>query len=145
MILAGKKFRVLCVWSLFLVYAGVVSAAEYPVLQWIGKSENEIAAILGPGEKCKDRSRGRSCEYLDNTVQIIFIDGRADWIAIGGLQGIPFDYEALRVVGLHPTPPFVHMASRMHWQHHHGLELVSVFARGEETAFIEIRAYTADE
>ena len=64
---------------------------------------------------------------------------------IGGLQGVPFGYDALRVVGLHPTPPFVHMASRMHWQHHHGLELVSVFARGEETAFIEIRAYTADE
>ena len=135
----------MCVLSQFLLYAGAANAAEYPVLNWIGKSESEIAAILGPGEKCKDRSKGRSCEYLDNTVQIIFIDGRADWIAIGGLQDVPFNYDALRVIGLHPTPPFVHMASRMHWQHHHGLELVSVFAQGEATAFIEIRAYTADE
>jgi len=141
----GKKLRILFVLSHFFAYAGVVNAAEYPVLKWIGKSEAEITTILGPGEKCKDRSQGRSCEYLDNTVQIIFIDGRADWIAIGGFQGVPFDYDALRLVGLHPTPPFVHMATRMHWQHHHGLELVSVFARGKETAFIEIRAYTAEE
>jgi hypothetical protein len=117
-------------------------AEGYPVLELVGKTPQQIAVLLGQADTCSEANKGLTCEYRGSTVEVIFIDGRADWFSFAGLPEIEFDYHALQYIGLAVVPPFVHTPTRMHWQHHHGLEVVSVYGNGKNVAMIKVRAYT---
>ena len=100
--------------------------------------------LLGQAENCRKSYLGEACKFKNGRIEIEFISGKADWISLD-LQDtdVNFDYRALTHLGLVPVPPFVHNPFVMHWQGHHGLEVITVYSRGEYVALIQVRAITA--
>ncbi len=112
------------------------------VLELVGQSQPAIEARLGAPERCRQTYHGVACEYAAQQIDITYIDGKADWILVSGLQQVAFDHRALEHIGLQPAPPLVRNPFRMHWQSHQGLAVVSVYARGAYVDFIHVQAYT---
>jgi hypothetical protein len=125
----------------FLCYS---QNTDYRVLDLVGKTQAEIITELGQPISCKKTNQGTSCKYKSKSVEIIYINQRADWIAFGKIEDLPFDFNALSYVGLVPTTPFVHRAGQMHWQNHHGLELISIYGNSTQTQVIQIKAFTLE-
>ena len=117
---------------------------QYKVMEMVGKSDTEIADILDQPGSCKKTSQGESCYYQNKTIEVIYINGRADWFAFAEIEGVKFDHYAIHYLGLVPASPFVHRARQMHWQGHHGLGLISVYGSGEDVQLIQVRAYTLE-
>jgi hypothetical protein len=117
---------------------------EYRAMDLVGNPQSEIATQLGQPVSCKETNQGTSCKYKSKSIEIIYINGRADWLAFGKIKDLPFDFNALSYVGLVPTTPFVYRAGQMHWQNHHGLELISIYGNATHTKVIQIKAFTLE-
>jgi hypothetical protein len=109
----------------------------------IGKSHNEVEAVLGQPVTCNETYQGLSCNYEIAKTEVIYIEGRADWITISGLQNIEFNHNAIQQIGLTPAPPLIHNPFRMHWESLHGLAVVSIYGAGKYVKFFQVRAFTA--
>ena len=118
-------------------------AAAINVLDIVGKDQESVARIIGEPASCKQTYQGVSCRYPDNNLEVVFINDRADWMLLDNLNRLKFHYNALSAIGLRPVPPLINNPFRMHWQHHHGLEVISIYGSGEYVAFIQIKAFTA--
>lgn len=55
-----------------------------------GKSEKEVAEVLGKPGTCSKIKNGPKCEHKDGQLEVVFIKGRADWITVNGLGKVPF-------------------------------------------------------
>jgi hypothetical protein len=108
----------------------------------IGKSHNEVENVLGQPASCNETYQGLSCNYEIAETEVIYIDGRADWITVSGLENIEFNHGAIRQIGLTPAAPLVQNPFRMHWASHQGLAVVSVYGSGKYVALIQVRAFT---
>ncbi len=111
------------------------------VLEVSGRSQEEVAALIGQPADCDDTYQGVSCRY-GATVEVIFIGGRADWIQVTPPEEISFEPTALRYIGLLPTLPLVRNPFRMHWDRHQGLAVVSLYGSGRYVALFQVRAFT---
>lgn len=60
-----------------------------------GKAEAAIAEELGEPESCSSVKQGRLCAYRGGNVEVVFIDGKADWITIYGADAPSPDHVAL--------------------------------------------------
>ena len=119
--------------------------AETPsvkVLELVGKSTGEIEQILGIPDKCNKTFDGFSCMYSQYNTEITFINEKADWIQVTGFEEVPFDFRALTHVGLRAKQPDKRNPFSMHWQYHHGMEVISLFAQGKYVSAVLVRAYT---
>jgi hypothetical protein len=47
-----------------------------------GKTEAEIEALLGEPVFCAKSESALNCAYRENEIEIVFIDGKADWITV---------------------------------------------------------------
>ncbi len=49
-----------------------------------GKTEAEVEALLGEPVFCAKSESALNCSFQENEIEIVFIDGKADWIAVNG-------------------------------------------------------------
>ncbi len=49
-----------------------------------GKTEIEVEALLGEPVFCAQSESARNCSFHENEIEIVFIDGKADWITLYG-------------------------------------------------------------
>ncbi|HEY8037791.1 MAG TPA: hypothetical protein VIF37_19610 [Methylobacter sp.] len=47
-----------------------------------GKTEAEVETLLGESVFCAKSESARNCSYRENEIEIVFIDGKADWITV---------------------------------------------------------------
>lgn len=116
-----------------------------------GKSASEVAKILGePTSTETTRARGRSypkSSYHAGAVEIVFVDGKADWITVfggRGLPALPYSEKALDMLGLSTkAPTFSRPGVVMRWGNISGLREVSLFPAGSagkvDYAYILVR------
>ncbi|MGR9014682.1 MAG: hypothetical protein ACU83U_13670 [Gammaproteobacteria bacterium] len=86
-----------------------------------GKTEAEVEVLLGEPVFCSKSGATINCSYRDNEIEIVFIDGKADWITVYGTFRSPSYHqeivgktkaEALKLLG---EPAFcVKSKSAMH-------------------------------
>jgi hypothetical protein len=125
-----------------LVGLATARAASLPDVTTIaGKTMSQVAQHLGKPGPCSKAKHGPTCKYRDGQVEVVFIDGKADWITINGLEGVPFSDQALQAIGLVPKLPSFSTSSVKRWTSIQGLSEVSVF-KGQvnaDYAYVKVR------
>ncbi len=49
-----------------------------------GKTQGEVEALIGEAVFCAKSESALNCSFQENEIEIVFIDGKADWITING-------------------------------------------------------------
>lgn len=68
-----------------------------------GRDEAAVAEVLGPPSGCEASRYSRRCRYAPGDVEIVYIDGLADWMTVNSLGDSPLDDSVLARIGLTPT------------------------------------------
>jgi hypothetical protein len=97
------------------------------VMQVVGKSEAEVAALLGQPASCEDIHRARLCKYLPDHDEVMFVAGKADMITVQQMGAVRFNAEALYALGLGPAKPDHSSEHAIRWESFPDLEEVTVF------------------
>jgi len=105
----------------------VISEVVMEVRQLVGKSEEEIAALLGPPVACADIHRARLCKYGPHEDEVLFVRGKADMITVQGMDAVAFNADALDALGLERATPDHADAHAIRWESIPGLVEVAVF------------------
>lgn len=98
------------------------------VMQVVGKSEAEVAALLGQPGSCEDIHRARLCRYPPRGDEVMFVRGGADMITVQAMGAVAFDEHALHALGLAPASPDHRDEDAIRWESLPGLHEVTVFA-----------------
>jgi hypothetical protein len=118
----------------------------------IGKSETEIEKVLGKAENsekvspnntpCKDIPCNKK-SYQKNKFEIVFIDGKSDWITINNTSNFEFDSENIALLGLLPTEPNYENNISKKWNDIENINDITYFNNGENKIdYIYIKTYT---
>ena len=97
------------------------------VMQVVGNSEADVAALLGPPTSCEKVHRARWCKYPPDQNEVMFVAGKADMITVHGMGAVAFSEHALESLGLAPATPDHSDQYAIRWQSIPDLEEVSVF------------------
>lgn len=127
--------------SILLFTASAFAAPVVDVLKIAGKSKNAVASVLGNELSCGKSKYGEKCQYQKGETEIVFINGKADWITIEGIDHLPFSSKALDAIGLKNTKPTFSNGSTLRWSSIQGLMEVSIFkgASTSDYAYIKVR------
>lgn len=106
-----------------------------------GKSESEVAEVLGTPERTENTKYGKKNFYEPGETEIVFIKEKADWITIKGINEVPFDRSALSALGLEETAPTFSNSFTMRWENLNGILEVSIFKgrKNCDYAYIKIK------
>jgi hypothetical protein len=136
------------IWKLlliaFAVFTTTVTHAEpiVDVLKIAGKSENEVAKHLGAPSSCGKSKHGNKCQYAKGKTEIVFINGKADWITVEGIDSITFSKSALAALGLKEANPSFSNNFSLRWDSIQGLMEVSLFKGSSKSDYAYIKAKT---
>ncbi len=97
------------------------------VMQVVGQTEAEVAALLGQPASCEDIHRARLCEYPPDEHEVMFVAGKADMITVRGMGAVGFNEAALVALGLTATRPDHSDKHAIGWESIPDLEAVTVF------------------
>ncbi|MBW6511492.1 MAG: hypothetical protein K0A93_05130 [Desulfuromonadaceae bacterium] len=125
-----------------VLIAGLAQAeAIIDVTKITGKSEKEVSTYLGVPSSCGNSKYGKKCQYNKGETEIIFINSKADWITVGGIDQVPFSKAALGALGLKEANPSFTNAFTMRWESIQGLREVSLFkgASASDYAYIKVK------
>lgn len=103
-----------------------------PISEIGGKSQAEVEAVLGPASSTETtQSQGKAYPkriYRDGAVEVVFVDGLADWITFFPSEPLAFEPEVLRVLGLPEAKPALYNPNTViRWEAAAGLREISVF------------------
>jgi len=104
-----------------------------------GKSQKDVAAILGQPTSCETVKQGTKCSFKPGETEIIFISGKADWITVEGLDSAPYSEEVLPLLGIDKTSAVFSNENTIRWETVPGLLEVSIFPTqtGVDYAYIK--------
>lgn len=124
------------------VPAGTVVPAVPLVLEVssiAGQSKTAVVKILGKPVSCAANKYGQKCVFKTAGTEIVFINGKADWITVGGLDGVPYNESALSALGLKPSRPTVANFNVLRWTNVPGFVEIAVFpsTAGIDYAYIK--------
>jgi hypothetical protein len=104
-----------------------------------GRSFNQIVPILGkpdasepakPSNVPIDISKSQKFFFKNRKIEIVFIDGIADWITIND-PAIPFEASSLTELGLDSEPPTFKTHYIMRWKNLNPFTEITFFSRTE--------------
>jgi hypothetical protein len=104
-----------------------------------GRSEAEVAARLGPPWDCEASRYSRRCRYAPGATEIVYIDGRADWLTVRALGEAALDDEVLKRIGLLPKPAGTVVEDERVWSDLAGLREVRAVGHGGRAEFLRIK------
>jgi hypothetical protein len=96
-----------------------------------GKTEAEVARLLGPSERSDGVVVGDRVKHMyhGGTIEVVFVNGRADWIKLHEAFRLPFNGEALRKLGLPAAKPnYVNPTHVMSWNKLPNIKEVTLYA-----------------
>lgn len=107
-----------------------------------GKPKKAINESLGNPTNCDNTKYGEKCSYSDGQTEIVFINGKADWITINNMGDAPYSKAALGYLGLEEKQPDFSNANVMRWSNIQGLREVSIFPSGSSVFYVYIKTQT---
>lgn len=135
----NKTWMALC-----LLLSGVVQAGEVvidvPVL--VGKSKVDVSKIIGEPISCSSSKYGEKCQFQKAETEIVFINGKADWITIEGLDDKPFSDSTIQLLGFKEQSSSFSNSFTKRWEPLQGLLSVSLFKGSSNSDYAYIKAYT---
>jgi hypothetical protein len=110
------------------VFAGYVSAAPVvDVPQIAGQEPAVVEKALGKGIAGEKTKYGKRLLYKGGKVEIIYINGKADWITVNDLGYLAFDESAPKALGFELRKPTFKNSMVMRWEPAGKLISLSVF------------------
>jgi len=106
------------------------------------KSKEEVVAVIGAPLECEETKHGEKCSFAPGETEIVFIDGKADWITVSDMAAMPYSENSLAAIGLTVMPPSVLTTEPLAWNSIDGLRAVSFFPSGKSIWYAYIRAKT---
>jgi len=64
--------------------AAPAAGVLFDIPKLAGKTETEIEKLLGEPVFCSKAESALNCSFQENEIEIVFIDGKADWITVNG-------------------------------------------------------------
>ncbi len=104
-----------------------------------GKSPEEVEAILGKAESTEKASPGGTpckenpCDksfYQAEKFEVIFINGKADWITVNNLSDHELNENNIALLGLSPSTPAFSNPNIIRWENDDGIKQVSFLSNG---------------
>jgi hypothetical protein len=114
-----------------------------------GRSFNQITPILGkpdrepvkPSNLPVDISQSKKYCFKDRRIEIVFIDGIADWITIND-PAIPFEASSLQELGLDIEPPSFKTHYIMRWKNLNPFTEITFFSRADNVVdYILVKSF----
>ncbi|KAF2338546.1 hypothetical protein [Flavobacterium tistrianum] len=118
----------------------------------VGKNREEIDKILGKSDKVEPFSESSTpcknipCEkafYQKDKFEIIFIDGKSDWITINDLSQYDFSEDNIEILGLpYSVPDFNNPRDLIRWKNIEGINEINIFNNGSDKisyAYIKVK------
>ena len=115
------------------------NAPLFRIAEVAGKAEAEVAAVLGPPWNCESSRYSRRCSYAPGSTEVVYIDGRADWLTVTALGESPLDDALLMRVGLKPAKPGTANDEERVWTDLPNLREVRAFGTPERAQFLRIK------
>ena len=107
-----------------------------------GKSQEQVAAVLGEPKSCENIRQGKKCFYQPGDTKVVFISGKADWITINALDSAPYSEDALPLLGLKKASASFSNDFVMRWSGVPGLLEVSIFPAQGHVGYAYIKTAT---
>lgn len=159
--IAMKKVK----WYYFLIaIVGLSIISEYlskdeaprlkPIINYYdiaGHTPEEVEKILGKGkfeENINDKKAnctGNNCPQYNykGDIDIVFINGKADWITINNLSKYDYSEKAIELIGVVPTTPYFSNNFAIRFKKANEYNEVSIFENGnKKISYIYIKAVT---
>lgn len=95
--------------------------------------------MLGPSESCETTLYSRRCRYSPGNTEVVFIDGRADWLTVNELGETPFDDALLGRIGLPSSRARNTDNGDKRWTGVSGLREVTAHGSDGRVAYIRIK------
>src|SRR5690606_778647 len=70
-----------------------------------GKSKEEVEALLGEPSSCGPTKHGERCVFDWRRLEIVYINGLADWITVRSIKGQPFSPSSVVLLGIKKAKP----------------------------------------
>jgi len=128
--------------SLTLFSSVALSSPLIDVAKVAGKIQSQVAELLGQPTNCSKSKYGQKCSYSVAETEIVFINGKADWITIEGIDNIPFNRNVLKSIGISPTKPNFKNNFTLRWSSIQGLKEVSIFKGATNSDYAYIKVFT---
>ena len=122
-------------------------ANSIQINQIAGKNQQEVARVLGASEGCETVRPSRiqpspKCMYRRGQVEIVFINGRADWITIN-IPNRLFNPSSIAEIGLPLQGPSVINENIIRWDNAWGFRSVTIAPGGAgRAAYVYVKAQT---
>jgi hypothetical protein len=107
-----------------------------------GKAQADVAKVLGAPSRKEKSKYGPKLSYRDGKVEVVFIDGKADWITVSGMSAVPFDSNSIEALGLKPAVPNFKNEFVIRWEPHTTYKSVLVFPAGKFVDYAYIKVFT---
>lgn len=114
-------------------------APLFRIAEVAGRSEAELAVVLGPPYACKSSLYSRRCQYGPGSTEVVFIDGKADWLTLRSPGEVAFDASALARIGLAAKPPDQATTEELVWSGIGGLREVRVISDAGQVQLLRIK------
>ena len=107
-----------------------------------GKSRAEVEKEIGSANSCVQTKYGEQCFFEKADTEVVFIDGKADWITVNKMGALPYSKESLAALGLPVAEPVFNSASIMRWDNLAGILEVSLLSQGKSVGYAHIKVKT---
>lgn len=87
---------------------------NFPVAEYVGKNKDEVDHLIGEVGACQKTVYGPKCYYQRGTIQIVYIDGKADWFTIFP-PNLPFRESSISFLGLNDIKPTINNPMTIQW------------------------------
>ncbi len=139
----GDRMKIQTLVLSFIFFSSFASSSPLiDVLKVAGKNQTQVAKILGEPINCSKIKHGNKCSYSVAETEIVFINEKADWITIEGIDNIPFNQNSLKSIGITPAKPNFKNNFTLRWSSIQGLKEVSVFKGVTNSDYAYIKALT---
>jgi hypothetical protein len=132
----------LALWALTVVTSTLAQASSVvDIPKLAGQSMKQVGEQLKATPTCAKNKRGTKCDYYDGRIEIVYIDGMADWITVNGLEQVPFTDAGIVQLGFNRKSPSFHSPMVMRWNSLPDVLEVSMFKghTGTDYAYIKVK------
>ena len=121
---------------------GATAASAVSLSAIAGKTRDEVREVLGEPQRCERAQYSERCQYGAARTQIVYIDGKADWLAIAFSDSeAPLAPQTLAAFGLPVREPDELGEQYSLWRNHGGYREVRLVdgGYGDTQLFVKVK------
>lgn len=127
---------------LFVADPSHAAGPVFDVLAIAGKTKQQVSGELGKPQSCGTSKYGEKCSYAKGETEIVFINGKADWITIEAMDQVNYSGAAITSLGFKAAKPTLLNNFTIRWESIQGIKEVSVFPVGSVVGYAYVKVST---